>query len=447
MTRPLRTLFAEAHAADIALHSIQISVGGRTIVREDIAPFGLQAPHRLYSVSKSFTGLAVLLLVEEGLLALDDGIMTYFPEQAPVHPWLEQTRIDDMLAMTGPYSRTTYVEASDSWFESYFQVPPTQRPGTLFTYDTSASYVLAALVERVAGMPMLDYLRPRLLDPLGIGAGAHFLPGPEGISHGGSGLIMAPADLLPIAEVLNGGGCRGSRRILPERVVARLLEPRSSPAMQTWGAPLRAGYGRQMWLPGGDSWMMFGLGGQIVYGDPARQLAAVVTADTTTLTGGDQRLVEMLLRAVDELGQDAQRDDGPAADSAIGIAPPTPPHDPQYAVPVRADAVLITGEGAPGAIVVEVGADGGRVHWEDAHELVFATMRPTTVPTALGDAVVTAGWTAPGVLHVRLSAVGDDIASVRLRLVVSGDGILTLMSQGFGPRTRDSWTFRGSYQG
>ncbi|WP_406248875.1 serine hydrolase domain-containing protein [Microbacterium sp. M] len=439
MTRPLQTLLAEARAADIALHSIEISVAGRPIVRDGIAPFGPEVPHRMYSVSKSFTGLAVLLLAEEGRLGLDDGILTHFPEQRPVHAWLEQTRIDDMLAMTGPHSRTTYVEASDSWFESYFRVPPTHRAGTLFTYDTSASYVLAALVERLAGMPMLDYLRPRLLDPLGVGAGAQFLTGPEGISHGGSGLVMAPADLLPIAEMINQGGCRDGDRILPERVVGRLLEQRSSPAMQTWGAPLRAGYGRQVWLPGGGSWMMFGLGGQIVYGDPARQLAAVVTADTTTLTGGDQRLVDMLLRAFEALDEGA---DG----LAVGLAPPMPPHDARHAARVRTAAAQITGEDAPDELVVEVDAEGGLVRWDAEHELVFSTAHPTTVVTPLGSAVVTAGWTAPGVLDVRLSAAGDDIASVRLRLVIGGDGILTLMSQGFGPAIGSSWTFRGSYR-
>ena len=86
MTRPLQTLLAEVRAADIALHSIEISVAGRPIVRDGIAPFGPEVPHRMYSVSKSFTGLAVLLLAEEGRLDLDDGILTHFPEQGPVHP-------------------------------------------------------------------------------------------------------------------------------------------------------------------------------------------------------------------------------------------------------------------------------------------------------------------------------------------------------------------------
>ena len=166
----------------------RVSVAGRTVARRALAPFGTDIPHRLYSVSKSITALAVLLLVEEERLRLDAPIATYFPDMGPVHPWLAETRLDDMLAMIGPHRRTTFDDAGD-WLTSYFRTPPTHRPGTLFTYDTSASYTLAALVERCAGAPLLEYLRPRLLEPLGIGAGARFLPGPDGFSHGGSGLI------------------------------------------------------------------------------------------------------------------------------------------------------------------------------------------------------------------------------------------------------------------
>jgi CubicO group peptidase (beta-lactamase class C family) len=431
---PLEQLCAQAHAADIALHSLEIAIGGRTVVRTGIDPFGPDVPHRLYSVSKSFTGIAILLLAEEGRLDLTDSIAGHFPDMRPVHPWLEATTLDDMLAMVGPFSRTTYVEAEGGWLESYFRVPPTHRPGTLFTYDTSASYTLAALVERIAGMPMLEYLRPRLLEPLGIGADARFLTGPEGIAHGGSGLVMAPGDLIPIAQMINGGGCWNGQRILPERVVACLIERRSDPATQTWGAGLRAGYGRQVWLPSSGSWMMFGLGGQIVYGEPARELAVVVTADTTTLTGGDQRLLDLLLTALA----------APELD-AVELGPPTPPHVDAHAAPMMTTASLITGEDAPGEVTVGLDADGGHVAW-DGHELVFSTTAPTVARTALGDTVLTAGWSAPGVLDVRLSAVGDDIASVRLRLVRTDDGILTIMSQGSGPAADASWTWRGSFR-
>jgi len=429
MTSDLQRLLESAQAADIAIHSLAISVDGDERVRAAVAPWGHDVPRRMYSVSKSVTALAILLLVEEGRLRLDDPIIDHFPEMGPVHAWLSATRIDDMLAMTGPHSRTTYDADGDGWLESYFRVPPTHRPGTLFTYDTSASYVLSALVERLAGMPMLDYLRPRLLDPLGVGQSMSFLPGPEGISHGGSGLIAAPGDMLRIAEAVNG-----TVAVLPTAVRERLIEHRSHPATQTWGAALRHAYARQVWLPGGGCWLMFGLGGQLVYGDPSRGLAAVVTADTTTLASGDQRLLDLVITALD----------GDPAGHVL-LQPPTPPHDPASARSVRGTGTRLSGEDAPPRLSVVLDADGGELEIEGL-TLRFDTARPTVAILPLGDAVITAGWSSPGVLDVRVSAAADDIASVRLRLVATGDGILTVMSQGYGPAIASDWTWRGSYR-
>ncbi|MFE6735148.1 serine hydrolase domain-containing protein [Microbacterium sp. NPDC057650] len=284
-------LVTRAAQVGIGICSLRASTGGRTVVS-----LGSDEPHRMFSVSKSITGLAILLLAEERMLRLDDPVIAHFPEMAPVHPWLAATRIDDMLAMIGPHRRTTYDEDAGGWLESYFRVEPVRPPGVRFTYDTSASYVLAALVERLAGMPMLEYLRPRLLDPLGIGAEARFVTGPEGISHGGSGLVIAPGDLLPVAEVLNAGGAG----VLPEAVVAGLLEPRSDPSPQNWGIPFLTGYGRQIWLPGDGTWMMFGMHGQFVYGDPARAVAAVVASDPLPgmAPGADRQVARMLLEAL-----------------------------------------------------------------------------------------------------------------------------------------------------
>lgn len=439
MSGALREFVADAHAAGITIHTLEVSLSGRTVARRALAPFATDVPHRLYSVSKSITALAVLLLVEEERLRLDAPIATYFPDMEPVHPWLAATRIDDMLAMVGPHRRTTFGEAAD-WLRSYFRTPPTHRPGTLFTYDTSASYTLAALVERCAGAPLVEYLRPRLLEPLGIGAGARFLPGPDGFSHGGSGLIAAPGDLLRLAETLNAGGCRDGARALPERVVQRLLERRSNPGMQSWGAPFRAGYGRQVWLPKHGAWLMFGLGGQIVYGEPERALAAVVTADTTPLTGGDQRLVEMLMAALDS----DDLDDPGALDLPLDL--PLAAHDPANACSLGGAFAATTGEGAPDRVVLRLDATGGEVRCGDDAPLRFSTGCHTPVDGALGAGVVAAGWSHPGVLDVRLSAASDDISSVSVRIVVTDDDVVTVQSVGSGPEIGAAWTWAGSYR-
>lgn len=435
MSSPLRGFVESAHAAGITIHTLEVGVEGHTVARCELAPFGTTIPHRMYSVSKSITALAVLLLVEEDRLRLDAPIVTYFPEMEPTAPWLAATRIDDMLAMTGPHSRTTFDDTGE-WLASYFRHPPTHRPASQFVYDTSASYTLAALVERCGGAPLLEYLRPRVLDPLGIGVDARFLAGPDGFSHGGSGLIAAPHDLVRLAEAINGAGSRRGARVLPERVVRRLLERRSDPGMQGWGAPFRAGYGRHVWLPRAGAWMMFGLGGQIVYGEPARSLVAVVTADATSVTGGDQRLVEMLLSALshDEL------DDPGALDTPLGA------HDAACARSLAGEFALLSGDRAPDRVALAVDADGGEIRIGGTAPLRFSTRRPTVTEGALGRGVTAARWSRPGVLELLLSAASDDIASVRMRIVVSDDDIMTVQSHGSGPEIGDAWTWVGSYR-
>ncbi|WP_454860160.1 serine hydrolase domain-containing protein [Promicromonospora soli] len=263
-------LARRAGALDIALHTVQVSVGGETLAHAVSDPLGLDTPQRMYSVAKTVTGLAIGMLADEGALSLDDPVTKHFPEMSPVHPWLEATTIRHMLAMRGPHRSTTYKLTAGGWLESYFRVPPTHPPGTIFTYDTSASYVLAALVERLSGLSLPEYLRPRLLDPLGISPGLRFLTGPEGISHGGSGLVCTPRDLLRLAHLLLDGGTHDSARLLPANYLRDAVRPQADTSLRTSDVVLRGGYGYQLWLPRPGSWLLFGLCGQIVYGDPAR---------------------------------------------------------------------------------------------------------------------------------------------------------------------------------
>jgi CubicO group peptidase (beta-lactamase class C family) len=216
----------------IALHTVDVIIDDEPIISGRNAPLGGDIPQRMYSISKSITGLAIGMLAGEGRLSTDDLVVDHFPEFAPVHPWLAETTIRDILSMQGPHRATTFKNTdqdwSNRWLESYFRVPPTHRPGTVFNYDTSGSYVLAALVERLAGCSMIDYLRPRLFDPLRIGD-VRFLTSPEGTSHGGSGLICTPHDLLKIAQLVLNNGRLGSHQLIPADYLRRRPADRATP--------------------------------------------------------------------------------------------------------------------------------------------------------------------------------------------------------------------------
>jgi CubicO group peptidase (beta-lactamase class C family) len=448
----LAPLAVRAAALDIALHTVQVDVGGRPVATAACAPLGIDTPQRMYSVSKTVTGLAVGLLAADGMLSLDDPVVAHFPEFAPMHPWMEATTLRHMLAMRGPHRATTFKRYDGGWLESYFRVPPTHPPGTLFTYDTSASYVLAALVERLSGTSVAGFLRPRLLDPLGVDPGLRFLTSPEGTSHGGSGLICTPRDLLRLARLLVAGGVHDGARLLPADYLAAATGRQADTATQTWGATLRAGYGYQLWLPERSGWLMFGLGGQMVYGDPARRLAVVVTADAQACASGDQRLLDDVLDlVVDPLVAAVDAGAHEPTPEHVELAWPTPGRDGARGRAVDARFLSLTPGTGPAELHLAWDGAGGRLRtdgtWDatGGWDVPLRCGKPVTTQVGGVPAVVTAGWSADDVLDVRCALHGDDLATLRVRLAWAADGTVAVQSQAFCESADPAWTFHAAY--
>lgn len=453
-------LARRARELDMALHTVQVSVRGETVAHAVSGPLDLDTPQRMYSVSKTFTSLAIGLLADSGVLSLDDPVVDHFAEMAPVQPWLAATTVRNVLAMRGPHRATTYQLGADGWLESYFRVPPTHPPGTVFTYDTSGSYVLAALVERLAGASLTDYLRPRLLDPLGMSPGLRFLTGPEGIGHGGSGLICTARDLLRLARLLLDDGVHDGVRLLPADYLRAATSRQADTGMQTEAAALRNGYGYQLWLPRRGSWLLFGMGGQIVYGDPARGLAVVVTADTQACTGGDRLVDDVLDLLVDPLverldaraaGQsEAVVHDVGADGAAVHLTWPAPRHDPAHARTVNGTYLNVADGPGPTELALSLDRSGGRLRsagsGADGWDLELRYDGPVQTVVAGRPAVVTAGWTDAGTLDVRCGLLGDDLTTWRARFAWAADGSLAVRSQAFGESADAGWGFHAAYR-
>nr|WP_241744333.1 serine hydrolase domain-containing protein [Cellulosimicrobium arenosum] len=441
------------------MHSVQLSVDDEPVLEAGCAPLGPHVPHRMYSVSKTLTALAVGILAGEGRLDLDEPVCRHFPGIGPGHRWLERTTVRHLLEMRGPHAAATFTLHDDAWLDSYFEVPPTHPPGTAFTYDTSAAYVLAALVERVSGSTLADYLRPRLLDPLGISRDLRFRTGPDGYSHGGSGLVCRPDDLLRLARLLLDGGVHEGRTLLPPDFLRAATTPHADTSTLTWGTPFRGGYGYQLWLPADGGLLMFGLGGQIVLAEPEHRLALVVTADAQACQSGDQRLTDLVLahlvapvtagaeRAVP--GRAAHEDDPPEPRTTRDLAWPLPRHDAASVQPVVGTYRAADADAFLADLALDLDADGGRlVSVTGGWHLDLALGAALPQPAGPGErpAVVTSGWTAPRALDVVCWIVDDEPAVVRLRLHVGNDGALTVRSQGFGEGLDPGWTFVGAYE-
>ena len=285
--------------AEIDMHSILIMKDDKLICEVYYSPFEKDTLHRMFSVTKSVVSLCIGILCDEGRIELGDSITKYFPEYEPeggFHPYLCETTIRDMLMMNTPHMGTTFDKHKmDDWVRTYFVKKPSHRPGTIFSYDTSASHVLAALAEKLSGMSLLDFLRSKGLSELGFSGKAYCLTDGCGVSQGGSGMMALPLDLLVLANLVIKRGSVGGRRIVSEEYLSNALSFKS-PTFVKGSFPAESqGYGYQFWRVRENGFMMYGMAGQLAVCFPERNLVLVTTADTTDRKDGIQQIFDAFI--------------------------------------------------------------------------------------------------------------------------------------------------------
>jgi CubicO group peptidase (beta-lactamase class C family) len=244
--------FVEAAEKEIeALHGLVLVRHGHVVAQGWWKPYGPETPHQLFSLSKSFTSTAIGLAVEEGLLSLDDPVLSFFPEETPAEPGehLKNMRIRQLLSMsTGHHEDTTgsfFEREGRSWTAAFLQQPVAHKPGTHFLYNTGATFMLSAILQKVTGTTLLDYLRPRLFEPLGI-EHPTWETNPQGISIGGWGLSITTGDIARFGQLYLQKGEWNGHRLLPaawiEEATARQVSNGFNPDSD-WDQ----GYGYQFW--------------------------------------------------------------------------------------------------------------------------------------------------------------------------------------------------------
>jgi CubicO group peptidase (beta-lactamase class C family) len=181
-----------AEAERLNLQSLMLVRHGRVIAEGWWRPYTPECRRYLYSLSKSFTSTAVGFAVAEGLLRIDDRVVSFFPEDLPpeVSENLAAMRVVHLLTMSTGHTMDTLMvllnPGVENWARAILALPVELPPGTHFLYNSGASYLLSAIVQKVSGQTVLDYLTPRLFQPLGI-AGATWDVCPRGINTGGWG--------------------------------------------------------------------------------------------------------------------------------------------------------------------------------------------------------------------------------------------------------------------
>jgi CubicO group peptidase (beta-lactamase class C family) len=237
----------EAEKRIDALHSFMLVRHGHVVAEGWWSPYQADSPHALYSLSKSFTSTAVGLAVEDGKLSVDDEVLKFFPDDAPKEPSknLQAMRVSDLLRMSTGNQAEARLGPGDVWTKKFLAQPVPNKPGTHFLYNTPATYMLSAIVQKATGMTVLEYLRPRLFEPLGI---EHPTWGtsPQGISLGGYGLSIRTEDIARFGQLYLQKGEWQGKQLVPaswiEAATARQTSNGSNPKSD-WDQ----GYGYQFW--------------------------------------------------------------------------------------------------------------------------------------------------------------------------------------------------------
>lgn len=276
--------FLESH--HYAMHSILIARGDDIIFEHYVKPFHADFCHRLYSVTKSFTSLAIGFCIQDGLVRLDSTMKELFPEETAGitdRNVLNQTVRDMLMMKTSKSNFSWFTSGCDDRVKQYFDPRFNKNyrpPQSFWEYDSPGSFVLGALVERLTGKRLIEYLREKCLDKIGFSKEARCLKCPGGHSWADSAFIAKPRDLMYMARfVLNGGSWNGEQLLDPDyiRDATDNLTANSRDVSPDYD---KQGYGYQFWRTNGNCYACFGMGGQIAVMCPEKDMILVTTADT-----------------------------------------------------------------------------------------------------------------------------------------------------------------------
>lgn len=268
----------------LATHNIIMARGDNIFFEKYWKPFNAEFLHRMYSVSKSFVSIAIGFLIQDGKLSLDDTMEKYFPEELKNQPDInmhKQTVRDMLMMATVKPNRNWFLKKPEDRVRFYFENDnlETRPAGTVFSYDSEGSFVLCALVERITKKTLIEYLKEKLFNKIGVSDDIHCLKCPGGHSWGDSGILCKPMDLLKVARfVLNGGNWNGEQ-ILNREYIEQATSNQIFVNEDDVNNADTNGYGWQFWRCYGDSFYFNGMGCQYAICVPDKDLILVYNGD------------------------------------------------------------------------------------------------------------------------------------------------------------------------
>jgi len=291
------------------LHSIIFLRHGKVIAEGWWDPYKPELKHTLYSTSKSFTSTAIGFAVGENHFTVNDKVTSFFPQDLPdtVSPFLADMTVKDLLSMSAgqdPDPTFTTVMNDSNWVKAFLALPVVYDPGTKFLYNSLATYMLSAIVQKVTGEKVLDYLTPRLFQPLGI-EGMDWEVDPKGINTGGWGLRLKTEDMAKFGQFYLQKGEWNGKQLLPEKWVEEATSakidqapdlPKAAKDTNDW----TQGYCYQFWRCRNNAFRADGAYGQFIIVMPDQDAVIAITAETQNMQDELNLVWKYLLPAINK---------------------------------------------------------------------------------------------------------------------------------------------------
>jgi len=248
-------------------HGIMLARRGKVAFEINYKPFQPDIAHYLCSCSKSVAATAVGFALAENLFSLDDKIVELLPEKldGTPHEYVAAMTVRHLLTMSTAFS--DYEPKTDDMTRDFLNNTPDHYPGTVFGYDSLGTYTLCEIVQKFAGMNLEEYLRPRLLEPLGF-EGALFPVSKQGVCRGNGAFCMRPEDMMKFGLLYLNGGRWDGKQILPAGWAEEATAGHVSCAASD--GTYRESYGYKFWRVQNNGFACLGLAGQTIVMHPIK---------------------------------------------------------------------------------------------------------------------------------------------------------------------------------
>lgn len=313
-------MLAIAQADSIDIHSIMIVKNGDVIYEKWQSQGSPDVPHILNSLSKTFTSLGVGMAIADGKMKLDDKVISFFPDKLPadVSENLADMDVRDLLTMTCGHAQDHTYEmqqlAKDNpsldWVEQFLSYPVEYTPGEVFCYNSVGTFMLSAIVQKVTGKKLIEYLNERIFTPLSI-KDATWTETKEGQSFGGWGLYLTTEDIAKASQLILQKGKWNGRQLVPSEWIDEMSKKQvdSAPAgINTRELVIEAadpdwvqGYGYQMWMCRHNAVRGDGAKGQFMIVIPELDTVIAMTSDTPRMQQELQLVWDHIVPAIQAL--------------------------------------------------------------------------------------------------------------------------------------------------